>query len=351
MADWQINFGFTSNAQSHSAGIRKIKSGTDSFARMVVNEVAIAAAKRSYTDARTAFVRSIRTEVTREVARMARLIGRWIDTPDKHGGPYGQMSFKGSDTLQEGAFEDPVSETYKRFFGGNVTFYRQQSGIKWKPRNRSYLKKKQQEGKGGRWWRYTGGLQDYLSNLDAEDYYASLGPLTVLFTRTPTKTAGDRVTNASTRGAVSKTIHVGRVEVLVFNKITPAMMPGLAQMNPVGSNPLPGSGVAQLLPNTDNRTKLLGKSSSQSASTGYRYLPASAKYKAATGKSKQYKRVKTEARTGSHRPAIDPFISYYLTRAIPNAVWRRTERLVKNTVRRQAFTGTRSSTGAQYEGF
>jgi hypothetical protein len=309
VADWQINFGWTSsNQKTDSAAVREIKTNSDAFARMIVNQVAVAAGKKVYTEARRALQRSVRKEVQREIGRMAMNIARSTTVPDKRTGPYGPMSLFGSDTLSEDGDSIRVSDTYLNTFGRQFTgFKRQDSKIKWSKRTDKYMRRKQRDGFGGSWFKRTGELEDYLGNLGSDEYEAAFGPVTVLFTRLPSAaTEGARLTNTSAKGQVSsKTVAVGRLEVLVFNRITPAMMPGLATMD-YRSNPQPGVGAAQLL-SGDQAVKLqAGKQS---------------------------------------RPAIDPFVSFYLTRAIPNAVWRRTERVVKDSARRTSFSGKGSDFG------
>lgn len=334
MADWQINFGFRSNAQSRTAAVRQIKANSEAFARLIVDEVAIPARERSYRSLRHQLQRSVHKEVQSEIDRMAMVIGNGIMLPDAHTGPYGQMQIRGTAAL---------SDTYRSFFGNDMSFSRQSSGIKWHKRSKRYLDHKQRDPSAryrNKWFGYTGKLKDYLSNLDSSDYEASFGPINVIFTRTRNPAKPKNITTSGSAGGISAQVQVGRLEVLVFNKITPQMLPGLSTFNPRQSNPLPGPGVAQLLPQNDNVAKLMNKSARRKTHKYYRHRDGS-----------RHRRPNSATiQGGVHRPAVDPFVAFYLTRAIPNAVWRRTERLITRTPGFNRAGGVSSSLGSQFEG-
>jgi hypothetical protein len=245
---------------------------------------------------------------------MALLIGRFLPLPDKYTGPSGQMS------MNEG-----LSTTAQRF-GFRQTFMRQSTQIEWAKRSKKYLAWKRQHHLPDKWWAAHGKLQGELMSKNADFYEDTFGPIRVRlerpaagrnaqgrFTRTnpaiksavnPSRPEAGaiqgrvNVTTPSNRGRVSAEVTVGTLKVDVFGKITPAMLPGLASpiWAPQQADPTPGEGLVGLFPNDGPgglRNKLLG------------------------------------TRQGRHyRYAIEPFVSFYLMRAIPNAVWRRTEKLI-----------------------
>jgi hypothetical protein len=342
VTDWDINFRLSSNAQTRETKI-DARPISEAFARILVNDVAVAAQDETYNRLRKTLIKDVRNSVRTEINNMAMKIGGGILLRDAYKGPYGDLSFSDNNT-------NGMSETFKKFFGRERDFQRQNAGIRWKARSPHYLKRKKKDPAArikGQWWGYTGELKRYLSNMSFRHYEESFGPLAVLFTRVshkdPTgqrtlrwssKTA-PKVTRTGASGLVSSSIQVGRLEVLVFNKITPQMMSGLRNFNPRNSRPAPDDpGVAQLFPDGRNRDKLLRKSASRRV---FSY------YTRADGSKRRRRGVPPDIITPSFRPAIDPFVSFYLTRAIPNAVWRRSESLVGGV--------TANNIGAQYEGF
>lgn len=305
MPDLEINIGWTSNAQSLDTSIRDVQKATAGFARMIVNDVALAAAELAYQNNRTALVSNVRKVAMAEVSRMAMLIANTIAVPDNRQGPEGPMSLRGG-----------MSVTAERL-GMQQTYYREDAGIRWPKRSKKYLAWKQQRGRPGKWWDFDSDLRDSLS--EESLYLNAFGPVNVIFTRAKNQQAAksrmDRslfnsaggessstsvqksLTASGRAGRVSAEFQVGRLEVVAFGKITPKMLPSLNNMKSndavMGQSKPQGNieGLAGLLPEGDTRMKLVGR---------------------------QEKR----------RYTLEPFVSYYLTRAIPNAVWRRTEQLV-----------------------
>jgi hypothetical protein len=314
-----LNFQFVSSAQSLSSSVNNLETLGEDFARMIVNEVALAASKDSFQKARTRFVSSVKAGIRAEVSRMALLIGRFLPLPDKYTGPNGQMSLGG------------MSATAHRF-NFQETFNRSQTNIDWAKRSKKYLAWKRRSAfNTGKWWELRGDLKNAMAAKGADFYEESFGPIRVRLERpvgrvngkfarvnplpgsalNPTVAMADgaeavpargqvNVTAASSRGRASAEVTVGTLKVDVFGKITPSMLPGLANMDPRKADSFPGEGVVGLFPNDGPggiRNKLLG-----------------------TRKGRH------------HRYAVEPFVSFFLMRAIPNAVWRRTEQLVRGSV-------------------
>ena len=174
----------------------------------------------------------------------------------------------------------------------------------WVERSEKYLFAKAKAGKPDQWFVYDGILKGFLG--DPEKLLAALGPIRVVFTPVnkkvdaagqtrhaagseqggrfvePFKGAG-RVTSASAPGLQGLTIVTGRIKVNVFEAITPAMLPGLLSGNPADFQPGRYSGLFNQLPAEISRRL-------------YR-LP--------------------------NRVTIEPYLSWYLTKAVPYAVIRR----------------------------
>lgn len=318
MPSWDINFGWTSNAQALDAHVREVRAVSDRFARMIVNDVALASTEAAYQKNRAALVSSVRRAALAEVSRMAMMISQRIAVPDKYSGPTGSMSIK-----------EGMSDTAKRL-GFRATFDRAGTDIgSWPKRQKHYLPWKRRHGHPSKWWELDGDLSDRLKS--DELYLKAWGPVNVIFRRPANQqaaranmkpsfinTAGGPASGQSTSsnvqasithggraGRISAEYQVGRLEVATFGRITRQMLPALGQknMNPYYAKPAGNiDGLAGLLPDDGEggvRNKLLG-------------------------------------RQAQRRYALEPFASFFLTRAIPNAVWRRTETLIASSGIRQA---------------
>lgn len=331
MADLNLNFNFIASAQSLNAKPGRVDAIGEDFARLIVTEVALAASQDSFQRARTRFVSSVKSVIRAEVSRMAMLIGRFLPLPDKYSGPNGQMSLGGRSATAE-KFQFPE------------TFNRAQANIQWAKRSKKYLAWKRRHNMPAKWWEASGELRSAMAGKGADFYEEAFGPVRVRlerpapgrdtsgrFTRTnplPTSAANPafggtatavsgrvNVTAPSTRGRISAQVSVGTLKVDLFGKITPAMLPGLAgaSWNPKQAEPTSGEGLVGLFPNDGPggvRNKLLG------------------------------------TRNGRHyRYAIEPFVSFYMMRAIPNAVWKRTETLIRGDVE---TTGSKNGLGNQF---
>ena len=317
MPELEINFGWTSNAQSLTANIRQIKSTGEGFARMIVNDFALASTEEAYLANRSSLVGSVRKVALAEVSRMALLMSNSIAMPDKYTGPYGEMSIK-----------EGMSDTYQRM-GFSPTFKRQRTSIVWPKRRKRYLEWKKRHGHPAKWWELSGELSKSLN--DADQFLHAWGPVNVLFTRARSqdKARGgmqkswmmsgggaldgqsssanlqQSITHGGRAGRISAEYQVGKLEVIAFGRITPSMLPSLKhpKMDPAYAEPSGNiDGLAGLLKDDGpggTRNKLLGKQAQR-------------------------------------RYALEPFVSFFLTRAIPNAIWRRTERLIASSGIRQS---------------
>lgn len=289
MSELVINVGFKSNAQTGDAQIRQVRGATENFSRFIIDEVAVNATEATYRQIRDRMVQSIRAAVLAEVSKMALTISRNIALADKYTGPHGQMTASGA-----------RSQTARQM-GMYMKYNRQDTRIKWPKRSKKYLARKAAENKPARWWKYSGDLAESLSS--PELYLEKFGPVHVIMTRPKNQGAAharmekagrgvQRITTSSTHGRPVNDVQLAKIEVVAFGRITPAMIPGLATPlpDPSKATPADGVGLARLIGGANDPT-----------------------------------RIKLAGRAATRRFALEPFVSFYLTRAIPNAIWRRIE--------------------------
>lgn len=152
----------------------------------------------------------------------------------------------------------------------------------WAIRNQHYMKKKFKKYRTGRWFKNTGKLQSELKN--PSTFVNALGPFSVRFT--PKKLKQPSVLNlAASRGRPANRIATGRIELTVFGKLSLNDLPGISRKASYNENLLD-------MFSEDVSKKLAG--------------PAQVKY----------------------RPVIEPFLTYYMRRKIPNSVFRKLEQSV-----------------------
>ena len=287
MADLTINFGFVSSAQTHQSYQREIAASTNAFARLIVDDVAFNIATYSSQQAHRTLAQSVRKAVDQEIATMAMTIGHSISVTQARTGPSGVMSAHGqpSKTAMDRGW-------YRDLYNWN----RGSTGIKWGKRKPSYLRWKQKNGYTSNWWEKDGALKRYLA--EPRTYTEAFGPVRVIFDRPKNQArarerlgANPRITASGLTGPIVSEYEVGKLRVIALGNITPADLPSLITENPKDAKPSGNRNLASFLRDEDARDRL--------------QRPA--------WENKQQRHV------------LEPFISFYLTRAIPNAVWRRIE--------------------------
>lgn len=337
-ANLEFNIQFRGSAQlfqgQDTVNVREVIQGTtDAFARILVDDVALSASDRLYKNARASFIRELRHLVEQDIAQLGTTIARAYGLQAKRTGPYGPMTIP----------EHELSFTMRNMPTFANNYDRSFTNIKWAPRTKKYMKWKARNKKPSNWWRLEGKLIQKLSQPDI--YLDDFGPLRVLFfreqnqanarsriqpksgrfVRDPTAFGRDRRVgqgvNVTQRGMMGfdpktnveygrgpgrtgSTYQVGRVEVLAMNRITPAMIPGLATMDPKKATPTNGTGLAGLIKDDEVQAKMLR-----------------------TPKGQQ------------PRWALEPFVSFYLTRKIPNTVFKRVEKLIQGSAGRSQYGG------------
>lgn len=151
----------------------------------------------------------------------------------------------------------------------------------WRTRNKTYLRWKFQNYRTRRWFKNTGKLQSQLGN--ASVYTKAYGPISVKFIPSNDVAAPSLLGIGRSRGRPSNNIVVGRIEVKAFQKLRSQDLPQIGQKAEYSKKRL--SGFADSI-----QKKLTGK------------------------------KPKT-----NYRPVIEPFLTYYINRKIPNAVFRKLE--------------------------
>lgn len=149
----------------------------------------------------------------------------------------------------------------------------------WAVRNKTYMKSKFKHHRTRRWFQNTGKLKAILAKIGT--YTSAYGPISVKFTPA---NLSDVTTFAVGRsqGNQFRYIHTGNLSVTPLRRISLSDLPGIGQKAEGPNN------------------RILGG------------LPADAKRKL-TGRADKY------------RPVLEPFLTYYLNRKIPNAVYRKLE--------------------------
>jgi hypothetical protein len=266
---------------------KRIKTQLEKVADIVVTNVAITYSNRNYQKL-TANTRAVlRRAIRREIHFAAQQWSKIIGLRGSQAGPYGSIESK-----EEGA----------------ASFSLNQKGV-WNPRSTRYLRDKKTQYKHTKWFYSTGLLKDNLST--GSDWESNFGPIQIQINRRITvERNGDRDpkgltstqkasrntirTNSSNTGLGyqarygSKRISIATIHIRSLTNITPAMLPGLSSGHPSFEG-----NVSSLIKDEDVRARVAGK--------------------------------------GPYRPTLEPFLSFVLTRAIPNAVQKKVAAAMNST--------------------
>lgn len=205
--------------------------------------------------------------VERELSEMARMISTMaIGIGNPRNPPTGQLKISGRISQAMLGQAGPMSIA-------SVTG-------KWAERSKVYLKSKFKKYRTRKWFYNTGQLQGKMAKLST--YHTAYGPMKLTFK--PASFSKDTVVSGlgrSSGGQSNTAIAVGKVEVTPLRRIDLGDLPGIGQPAVYSE-------------------KLMGR------------LPMSV-------------RKKLSGRKGKYRPVIEPFLTYYLNRKIPNAVFLKLE--------------------------
>ncbi len=242
----------------------------EGLANYVIQDVGFRAGKKQQRNLGKNLRRDFGPIVDRELQKMARQVSTMaIGISNPNSSPSGSLKIDG-----------PLARAMQGQ-GGPMRI----SSVtgQWRQRNKSYLRWKAQTYRTRRWFKNTGQLQGQLKQLGT--YREAYGPMAVKFI--PAKVPEPSVLNIGrSRGRPANTIITGRLELTVFQRLDVSDLPGIGQQANYSKKRL--SGFAD-----DIEQKLTGKDP-----------------------EKRY------------RPVLEPFLTYYINRKIPNAVFRKVEQVL-----------------------
>jgi hypothetical protein len=240
------------------------------LANYVIQDIAFKAGERQRLNLSKNLRRDFAPIVERELSKMARQVATLaLGLSGSTNAPTGSLKIDGQISKAMRANSSPMNIS-------SVT------GA-WKERSKAYLKWKTKTYKTRKWFKNTGQLQSELKNTAA--YHQAYGPMGVKFI--PAR--GTQPTLSSlgrSRGRLSNFIVTGRLEVTVFRRL--------------GLNDLPKIGEQA----TYSKKRLSGFADSIE--------------KKLTGPDPKK----------AYRPIVEPFLTYYMNRRIPNAIFRKVEQSV-----------------------
>jgi len=293
-SDATLNFRFRSNNQSKDFGNEEIRTFSDSYARIVVNQILISASDKAFQSAKSNLTKNVRAAVGREIAQLAFMVSRFLVQPHNATGPRGTITSLEANTSNQARANRWITNRFQL----------EKSGVHWRKRSFNYLMWKGKKYGQEDWWTLKGSLQRSVSK--SSFYTENFGPISVQFVRNTELSKSGRSVDSqgnlidslkgknitqTGRGRTSATAHVGTIIVSVMGKISASMLPALASGSPEGgATPTGSARLTSLIGDSDVRNKLTGR--------------------------------------GEYRPVLEPFLAYYLTRAIPNTVYRQVEKLV-----------------------
>ena len=261
---------------------------------LILENVAFYVAKGQERALTSNLNRVFSTIVDKELARMGRQIsqfavgiaanadkGKTASTRGMSVGPPGQLTISGAASNAMRGQLGPVSLV---------------SGTgPWPARNPDYVKYQRKFGGGGKWFKVTGSLQKYLR--EPATYTNAYGPVRVSYKKKPGSLPGGNILGVSSitngrGGRTTQNIQLGKVEVSVLGRITSNMLndPGQRQPSPWST------GLFDYLDPKQSR-KLMNNED-------------------------------------FYRPFLEHFLSFYLTKSIPNAVFRKIEEVVKSSLQK-----------------
>jgi len=275
---YSINVYTQTGTRQSTLKTEEVDRGMTYMYNLIMQEVAFRAVKGK-EDALTRSIDStFKAIVEMELKRMARKIGQLIFVKDSAAKartgylPRGQLEIVGNTSQAMQGLTSPVKLS-------TGTGY-------WPARNYKYLQKRKKMG-GGNWFKVTGELKSYLTNAGA--YTQAYGPIKVKYTKAPKGTPLPQGKMPVTKmgvgvgGRRSTDITFGNVEVSALGSITSDMINSPDRMQPKAWS----TGLFESFPDKIER-KLLN-------------------------------------REEAYRPFLEQFLAFYMTRAIPNAVFRRIE--------------------------
>lgn len=300
MAEQTVTFSINVNpvtSAGQKAGLRKeeVDRGFTYMKNIIIENAAFLMVQKQERALKQSIDRTISSIVEKELSRMGRDVNRLIiGLPDSKA--RGRIGYQPRGTLSiVGGASRAMAGQLGDVNIGDATG-------PWPARNKQYLKRAKKLG-GGKWFKVTGDLGRYLRNSSA--YTAAYGPIKVEYTKAPKGTPTPEVVGVSRMssgvgGRRSTVVTFGNVHVSALGTITSDML-----NDPERRQPSPWrTGLFESFPDKIE-AKLLN-------------------------------------REETYRPFLEAFLSFYLTKAIPNAVFRQLEQVIQNdTVGAEKNVGVR----------
>lgn len=280
MSSLRIRFKFNQQTGGKATFGRGGTRGVDNFARVIVEEAAFQHGERVFELVKTQIISRLRNDVERELRHMAAMfMGSVVGAPARMRGPSGTLS-----TVA------PVSDA--------MSGYPQMSGYpvkglvpSWTPRSSFYLA----ANRNNPWFQRDGAVLSALANPKA--WTTAFGPISVSVFRHRQLSAaqGGKLKTVGHSFNFKEKISVAKIRVEALARITPDMLPaaGGGSLNDYGPNPR-GNGLLSML-----------------------------------GERVAW-RLGGNPLTVPFRPTVQPFLGYFLTRQMPNAVFKRIEQGFQN---------------------
>lgn len=284
----RIRFVFDPQDGGELLELRRRQSGGQRFAQAMIENFAFSYAEDSFREMAGRLEVQLRRDIMRELRHMAALFQRHIiGAAPSSSHPAGYL--------------DTVAPSWEGVYDRVAI---RASVPAWAARSHQYLRDKKRVIGHQRWWESHGTLAKAMTT---DNWISSFGPIHVEFRRshkaqltTPNTAApGQRSTARNNYATVfggtnngHVKVVVGTVRVVALTNITPQMLPALRSGDPTTLNSDRGNDSLMLMVQAgmgDDVAYRLGRLSSKES--GMRY-----------------------------RPTLEPFLAFFLTRAVPNAI-------------------------------
>jgi hypothetical protein len=284
MSSYRIRFRFNQQAGGKATFGRGGTRGFENFARAIVQDVAFETGNEMFELIRTSVQQRMQTDIQRELNHMAQMfMGGVVGIPGRNRGPRGTLT-----TVA------PESEAMKGIPQLNGTFVKGLTGD-WPRREPSYMQSRKWAGDA--WFQRTGSVLAPLAS--GKTWTSAFGGISISVARHTTlerKDAGStKLVQTGYGSGKDARISICTIRVQAMNRITPSMLPALGggSLGDFGGNPR-ASGLLNML-----------------------------------GERAAW-RLGGNPHTVPFRPTIQPFLGYFLTRSMPNAVFKRIEQGFSN---------------------
>lgn len=285
-------------------GLVKGRQRFENTARAIANRVAFSYAEDAYDTMRKTLEQRVEADVRAELVHLARLFRRHIvGAAGTKSSPSGSL-----DTVAKG--QNPPTTSIA-------------SGLPaWRQRNQEYLRQKRAATGGVAWFDNRGWKQSQwdarfasrrprsgtapdgtgllFQSMRADTWETMFGPIGVRFYKSRRLDTNQAVGTIKT-GRQDTKIQIGSIRVRALGRLTPQMLPGFTTGN--------------VKANSGGNPGLLGLIGSYDPDLAYRM---------------------GVMRNGVYRPTLEPFLGFFLTRALPHAVSERIRKQSLGSINRRA---------------